>query len=145
MLKDLDVPLLTSLNRVLKRDPRGEDPIPALEPIVDGFRMIRANRNEVIASVIAEDVVKEYQLFHSGQLIAFKEDGKFTIIDQEAYEECIASPSALSVEADLARIIDEDYILESLSRGDLKEEEKSCLEQWKGMTVRAALDQHANT
>lgn len=140
---DFDVPLLTTLNRVLKRDPRGEDPVPSLEPMRTGFINIRKYREQVVRYVEVEEVIEEYTLYYLGQIVAKKEHGKMIYL--EGYEECLRVPSDEEIEISLNRTIDDAYIQEAIDRGDIKPEEKEFIELWKGITVRDALQTHANS
>lgn len=142
MLKDMDVPLLTTLNRVLLRNPNGEDPIPTLEAIVSGFLKIRANREEVIRCMTEEQIVAEYHLYHLGKKVAVKEKGEFKVLEFLAYQQCLYCPSEKEVEKDLNRVIDDSYIDEAIARGDIRSEERKSLEKWKVKTVQAAVEIH---
>lgn len=143
-LSDFDVPLLTTLNRVLKRDPRGEDPIPSLQPMVEGFIGIRQFREQIISYVKEEGVIEEYTLYYLGQIALKKEYGEMKIIDQEGYEKCLQVPSQEEIELCLNRTIDNAYVWEASERGDLKFDELDFFRHWEGMTVREALHAHAN-
>lgn len=143
VLNDLDVPLITTFNRVLKRDPKGKDPIPTIEAMASGFKQIRQYRSEVIKYVENESTVEEYNLFYSGKKVATKTaTGKIEILDPD-YLNCFKIPSDVEMEKTLDRMIDDEYIKEAIIRGDIKEEEGTSLEYWKGKTVRFALDAHA--
>ena len=145
MIQDYDVPLFTSLNRVLKRNPRGKEPCPSLDPIVMGFQKIRENRREVIRLIEQEELVKEYHLHYLGKKVASKVDGEFRILDEELFEECLQVPTGDEIEAMLDRVIDDSYIQEARARRDLRVEELECLVRWKGETVRNAIERHADS
>ena len=67
-LVDIDVSILSSINRVLTRDPRGEDPCPSLKAIKDGYIGIRSERAGVMDLIKREDIVKEYFLYDGPRL-----------------------------------------------------------------------------
>ncbi len=65
-LSDYDVPLLTTINRILNRDPKGEDPIPSLDAIITGFIEIRKWRTDHLVDF---EIKKEVE-------IVIEKDGK---------------------------------------------------------------------
>lgn len=143
-LSDFDVPLFTTLNRMLKRDPKGEDPVLSLDPMLSGFRDVRIFRKEVVDFVIKENLIEEYNLYYMNNIIAKKQNDQMVIFDALAYKECFNAPSIEELEKCTHRTIDDDYIDEACLRGDLKLTEKGSLERWKGWTIRDALYAHAN-
>lgn len=145
LMSDLDVPLLTTLNRVLNRDPKGEDPIPSLQPMVSGFKDIRRHRKEVMEFAKNEKIIEQYDLYYLGKIVGRKEFGDIAIIDEEGYKICFHIPDDEEIENDLNRIIDENYIEEAYARGDFRTSDTNSLSQWIGFTVRKALEEHANS
>lgn len=146
VLSDFDVPLLTTLNRVLKRDPRGEDPVPSLKPMIEGFEGIRENRLKIINFIENDDTIQEYNLYYLNKLVAKKENGKIIPIDQTAYDECLRVPSKQEVEECLELTIDDKYLRKAVKRGDLEYHEAlKIAERWKGKKVRDALEAHAKS
>jgi len=139
-MEDFDVPLITSLNRVLTRKPRGEDPCPPADPIVSGFQGIRKNRPEIICHLMNEDLVDEFHLYHLGKEVAMKKDGELTIHNPELFEECIRQPTQEEIDATLDRKIDDAYIDEAIDRGDVYAHQRSQLEAWRGMKVSEAIE-----
>lgn len=144
-LSDFDVPLLTTLNRVLLRDPQGEDPIPSLGPMVDGFTRIRSQREMILKAVEEEATVEKYDLYYMGELVCQKENEKLEILNPQKYQLCLHNPSANEIEEDLNRTINEDYILEAAKRGDFTEHGELALRKWMGKTLRQALEEHAHS
>ena len=143
MIQDLDAPLLTSLNRMFLRDPRGKDPCQNLDPIVSGFKLSRENRKKLISYIKDKKLVKEYYLYYLGERVAVKEKGKFTVLNEKLYQECLRIPTDSEIEKDLNRVIDDHYIKEACERGDLEPEELCYLERWKGETIGKAIEIHA--
>ncbi len=144
MLLDLDAPLLTSLNRMLKRDPKGKEPCQNLAPIVDGFKSARKHREAIIECIENNAYVQEYYLTYLGKRVSAKVDSKLTIFDIDLYQECLRIPTEEEIESCLNRVIDDEYIREAEVRGDLKVEELHCLKFWKGYRIRDAVEKHAN-
>lgn len=143
LLSDFDVPLLTSINRMFKRDPRGKDPLQSLGPIKEGFKEIRSHRIEIIDYIKNEKIIEQYNLYYLGRLVALKLNDKFEILDKENYNKCFEIPSDHEIEEALNRVIDEEYIKEAVMRGDLQLEDTAVLEKWKSLTIRCALEAHA--
>ena len=58
-LKDFDIPLLTSINRMFKRTPTGKEPLQDLKIIEDGFKETRKNRKMIIEYIKQCDRIQE--------------------------------------------------------------------------------------
>jgi hypothetical protein len=144
-MSDFDVPLLTTLNRVLNRDPKDENPIPSLEPMVSGFINIRKKRAEVLDFIEKENSIKQYNLYYLGEIVGRKELGKMVIDDESGFQKCLSIPDDEEIAKDLDRIIDESYISEAYARGDFWPGSQNSLSKWIGKSVREALEEHANT
>lgn len=143
VLHDLDVPLITTFNRVLKRDPKGKDPIATIEAMTSGFKEIRQHRFKVIEYAENEDVIEEYNLYSAGKKVAAKTAaGEIEILDPD-YLDCFKIPSDKEINDVLDQPIDGTYIRNAILRGDIKEDETAFLEYWQGKTVRFALETHA--
>lgn len=144
ILHDFDVPLLTSINRILKRDPKGVDPIPSLEPILDGFKGIRKNRQDVIDLAKSEGNIGKYYLYYQGKIVAQKKNIFLEIIDPEGYSEALRAPTEKEIKKHLDTVIDDRYLVEALQRGDFKREEAHLFNDLPGLTVREALRKRAS-
>ena len=138
-LNDFDVPLQTTFNRVLNRNPTGRAPIPAIEPMIAGFKGIRKHRVEVLRAVKDEEIIVCYALYNLGKLVGKKEWGQFEIFDDLGFAECFQEPNDDEIEKCLKKVIDEEYILEAIERGDFLSDEPIFLDKWEGMTVQQAL------
>ncbi len=145
LLHDVDVPLPASFIRMLTRDPGGRDPCQDVAPIVDGFKRTRKHRNEVIECIKENKQVEEYYLTYLGEKVAEKVNGTFKILDHDLYQKCLDVPDASKIEAILDHVIDDAYIQGAVEEGYLQHEKLSCLDVWKGKTIREAIESHANT
>lgn len=92
-IQDFDVPLTTSLERVLKRQVGGDDPRPSLEAIVSGYIYLRQYRRQII------EAVDNYELYYKGERVAYKKEGELHILNREAYEECLRVPTREEADA----------------------------------------------
>lgn len=146
-LIDLDVPLLTSLNRNLCRSPYGKDPCVPLEGITTGFKKIREERSHLIKKIKEENIIKNYKLYHldengTWQLSAQKVENLFTVISQPFFEACLMTISEKSINQQIQQIITQTYIERAIKRKDIFPHQKNCLEKWLGRTVKEAVDEH---
>lgn len=143
-LIDIDVSLLTSLNRVLTREPFGAEPCPSLEAIIDGFIRIRRRRAGIIERIIKEEIVTEYELYSGSRqrLVAVKTNNVFMQIHPELFNKCLKEPMPEEIDEMLKRVIDDAYIDRAIARGDIYEDQKNCLEKWRGRTIKQAVEGH---
>lgn len=149
---DVDVPLETSLIRVLGRKIGGEDPTVPFDAVAEGFEGVRQNRAALIEQVVNNPKIKDYALYvadESGTSIkaAQKVNGEFMVIEgQEAAFQRAVSKSTESTVAQMAStVIDEAYIDRVLSRTPeaMQPNVRASLERYSGRTLKEALDAHA--
>ena len=147
---DLDVKFESSANCALGRISNGKeskDAVPDLDGIKNGFLRIRKNRRQIIRLLIEEEIVDEYELYHKGELVAAKINGRFRAKEDKHHliEECLREPTTEEMEKLLNRKIDQKYIQEARDRKDLYEGQYKRLEYWchQKVTVREALERHA--
>ncbi len=145
IMSDFDVPLVTTLVRVLNRNPRGKDPIPSLQVMVDGFKALRRKRAKVVKALEAEEVVEGYVLYFQGKIVGKKKNGKMIQIDPLGYKKCFQIPSDNEIEDCLESIIDNDFIDKASERNDLRSNDYAFLDTWKGKSLREALQRHADS
>lgn len=140
-LLDVDAPIWNSIVSVLNREPFGRDPCVPFEVIQDGFIRARKYRSEFIKISCRENV--NYSLYRAngrGQfsLVAQNKDRQFIHCDK-SFEECLEAPSEEEMQAiGGAQITDE--LIDQL---DIPTDRKQVLVQWKGYTIREALQKHS--
>lgn len=144
---DIEVPLTTSLNRVLARDPFGEDPCPPLRDIVKGYKDGILYRRKMIENIRNDPTVQSYKLYQKdiwgvSHLVAEKQDGKFIVHLPGRLEACCALPSDDRIESLLAEPINADYVNHAVARGDIPEASKEMLETWMGIPIGDAVKMH---
>ncbi len=147
-LIDMDAPLLTSIHRMLIRDPFGKDPCVVLEAVIQGAVRMRENRLSIIEEVKKESLIKRYQLYHSGatgstQLVAEKKKGTFKILMKESFKECVRPPSKEEIQQQIQQIISTEHIDLAIARLDIPCHQRPLLEKWKGKTIEEAMQKHA--
>lgn len=145
VLSDFEVPLLTSINRMFKRNPTGKEPLQGLDPVLDGFRGIRTHRTAITEYIKNENIIEEYNLYYLGKLIAKKSNGAIIVLDEDSYKKCFEIPTNQEIEEILNTPIDDKYIKDALERNDLRVEESVVLERWIGSTVKQALEAHISS
>lgn len=144
-LLDIEAPLLISCCRVLKRNIKKDPCVPFL-PIVNGYLMIRKNRENVLKEVETNPVIVHYNLMvtlpdGTSGVAAIKKEGKFEVVNQSLFEASIASPSEAEIQAVGNRIIDQ-ALIEELQKAS-PHEKWDHLNQFKGKTIQEALDARA--
>ncbi len=142
-IKDYDVPLITSLVRVLVREPREKDPCPPLGVIVDGYKEIRKNRQEIINCLITETLLNSYRLYDQGREIAFIENGKLTIYDTEAFAKCVRESTDEEIKETLDRVISKELIKEAVENKYIYVHQADRLNKWIGTTIAHAVNQQS--
>lgn len=147
---DLDVPLKTSLNRVLvTRDPYGTSPCVSTEVVKSGFIRLRQHHAAIVERVIQENLIKSYKLFFtsaegSKKLIYEKQEGRFTVYAENEFNESKRVPSEEEIRLTLDQVITPQYIEEAIARGDVRSETKPAFTKWIGYPLAQAVDIHAN-
>lgn len=149
---DVDVPLETSLIRVLGRKIGGEDPIVPFEAIAEGYEGVRQNRAALIEQVINNPKIKDYVLYATDESgisvkVAQKVNGEFMVIEgqEDAFRRTVGRETASTVAQIADTLIDDAYIEDVLSRTpkSARPEARASLERYKGRTMKEALDLHA--
>ncbi len=143
IIKDLDAPLIASLMRVLTRDPRGVDPCPALDAIVDGYKGIRKHRGKVITAALTEEIIEEYRLTYLGEAVAIKKNDDYEVLDEEKLAECLRVPTDEEIEAILNLVIDEALIEKAVTNKYIYDHQSDLLKKWIGCTLRDAVNKQA--
>jgi hypothetical protein len=148
VITDYEVPLLTSLNRVLTRDPYGKEACPPLDAIVDGFVRIRQERGNIIRLIRRNKVVKSYELYmkrgDARFLVARKRHGRWSILDNGLYKECLRVPTKAEVRDLLTRKITPKVIERAVSQKDIYPVQKEMLQKWSGYTYEDAVTKHVS-
>lgn len=135
---DIETPLISSLNRVLIRDPLN-DQCPMTLDIVKGYKASVNYRNKLI------EIVKGSSLVACYKLNVYDSQGKQHQICLEELERVKASGlNDQEILEQVEQIIDSVYIDEAIKRGDFPEEKRWMLEQWKGVMISKAVDLHAS-
>ena len=142
-LWDIDVPLETSLLRVLLRSVLGKDPCPALNVIVDGFILMRKERNQIIARVRSENSVKKYTLLSNDQTTAVKNSSSFTVNNCILYKEALRVPSTEEIQTVITKPITDELIKTALSKDIIQETDIGNLKKWIGKSLGQAVSEHA--
>jgi hypothetical protein len=151
---DVDVPLETSLTRVLGRTATGDDPLVPFKAVMEGFDGIRSNRQSLINQVKSNPNIKSYVLYATDESgvsvkLAEKVDGVFSVVKgkEEAYNKlmALADDTAAEIERVANTLIDEKYIQKAVSSVEPKYQAKTraSLEKYLGKTLKDALDTHA--
>lgn len=146
-LVDLEVPLTTSLNRVLARDPFGVDPCPPLRDIVKGYRESILYRRKLIDNIKNDPLVQSYKLYYQDQqgkqsLVAEKKGNVFEVYHPTLLEASCTLLSEEEIDRLLAQPITSDYIDQAIARGDMPSECRPMLESWEGIPLEEAVKRH---
>lgn len=149
---DVDVPLETSLIRVLGRKIGGKDPTVPFDAVTEGFEGVRQNRAALIEQVINNPKIKDYALYvtdESGASIkaAQKVNGEFMVIEgqENAFQRATSKNTESTVVQMASTVIDEAYIEGVINSTPevMQPKIRTSLERYKGRTMKEALDLHA--
>lgn len=145
---DFEVPLLTSLNRVLTRPTFGGEPCPSLEAIEQGFINLRKERAGIIKMIKDDKIVQSYELHCKvGQLrilVAAKRNGEFEVYNPSLYDECLREPLPGEIKAIKDLPITPESIKEAVRQHDIYPEQADMLKKWCGLSYAEAVDRHVN-
>ncbi|MBA2727824.1 MAG: hypothetical protein H0U49_06605 [Parachlamydiaceae bacterium] len=146
LLLDLQCPLMTSLYRVLARDPFTHQCPPLLE-IVKGYKESIIYRKKLIEIVRDEPCIKYYKLYCSNisgqnQLVMEKQDGRLIIHSQILLDECCRLPSDDMINQVLDQQITDYEIDKAIERLDVPKSSRIKISQWKGISLAKALEMH---
>lgn len=112
-LMDLDVPLETSVMRVLGRDVDGEDPLVGFEIVADGFRGIREGRKGVIDLINKNERVTYYLLAETSSFpveeVVEKKDAVFYKYNELLFDKLLTYDRN-EVEKLAGKVVDQDYV-----------------------------------
>jgi len=151
---DIDVPLETSLIRVLGREAGGDSPLVAFQQVAEGFEGIRKNRTELLRTVNGDPQVTDYVLYamdENGNSVetARKVNGKFEIVEgrKELFKKTLSKDTDTEINKMAETLIDETYIQDIINKTPEKHRPKvqASLERFKGKTFKEALDLHAKS
>jgi len=151
---DIDVPLETSLIRVLGREAGGDSPLVAFLQVAEGFEGIRKNRTELLRTVNKDPQVTDYVLYamdENGNSVetARKVNGKFEIVEgrKELLKKTLNKDTETEINKMAGTLIDETYIQDILKKTPEKHRPKvqESLDRYKGKTFKEALDLHAKS
>jgi predicted kinase len=159
-LFDLDVPLETSLMRVLARPVGGDAPNVSFDVIAEGFTDIRRSRNDVLKRVASHDEINYYTLIVTDENdrtieVARKEPGGHLEI-AEGTDELLEEAREYryirwTVRNLIATILSEDYINRYVGRlhsddphGSAAETTRASLARYIGRTLKQALDERSH-
>jgi hypothetical protein len=146
-LIDLHVNLKTSINRLLVRPKLGAEPCPLLSDWIDAAVKITEHRSPIMQYVLKEKTITEYRLYATNQqrLVAHIVNGVFHTIQLNELTECLRIPQKWEIDNLLNRMIDDAYVTEAITDGDILESQKADLEIHRGRTVGEAYKMHAET
>lgn len=144
---DIDVPLKTSIIRVLVRHRFGPDPCVPLRAIIDGFVQTRQSRQKMIEQIKTSKQIDHYQLHHWDKdghrtLVAEKTKEAFKIFSENAYTECVRVPMTDEITNTITQLITQTYIDDAIVRSIIYPAQKKQLESWLGLTLFQAMEQH---
>lgn len=142
--KDIDGSLLVSALRVIGRDIKTEPCMP-YNPISSGQKTLRQQRKDVIEIASTNPVFESYQLFVADEignqvLAAEKKEGSFVVYNQTLFDKSMEIPSDKELEEIYTQVISDTFIAEV---SQLKGINTTTLEQYKGLTIGEALEQHS--
>jgi hypothetical protein len=145
VIEDYEVPLTTSLLRVLTRDRYGKDPCPTLEAIVDGYIRLRKDRAEVIKKIKDAGYVESYHLFFKKGskrvVVAVKKEGEFKILNEALYNESLREPSKEEIEGVVKQVISLESICQAIDEVDIYPHQGVLLMPFIGMSFIEAYSQ----
>ena len=146
-IADFDVPLATSLMRILTRPPYGKDPCPPFEAILEGFIGIRRERGSIINHLKDNPVCKRYELYYKQgpvrHLVASKEEGKFKVHDEARLQRCLEVPSSEEIAAIIEKPLTESDLEQAVQNQDIFAHQKELLRKYLGKTLQEAVVLHA--
>lgn len=158
---DVDVPLELSLVRVLERPVGGESPNVPFDTIAEGFRDIRASRADVLDKARKDDKITEYVLRvadESGVAVEVARKagpGHIEVVpgNEDLLQASVDTASTEETVQTLAdTVITDEYIDEYVARvhadnptSIYAQTSRTALTQYKGKTLKAALDERAAT
>ncbi len=149
---DVDVPLQTSLIRVLGRAIGGVDPNVPFGAVVEGFEGIRTNRVSLLQQVRDNPKIKDYVLYgmdENGDSVkmAEKTNGAFMVIEEqmENLKKILKENPQTEIETLGKTVIDESYIQGIMDKtpDGQKEKVQTSLQRYTGKTLQQALNEHA--
>jgi hypothetical protein len=147
---DHDVLWESSVNSILGRSVKGEDPVVDFEGVFSGFKRARAHRYSIVNLIKDDDTVEIYKLFYRGQLVAEKNLRAaipFTIYDYPLYQRCFVVPTPPAEARMVNQEVDDRWYQEAVERQDLSGHDQYMrLRYWadKKVSVKEALTRHAN-
>ncbi|GEM_PF-2690562 len=151
---DVDVPLETSLIRVLGRKVGGDDPLVPFDAIAEGFEGVRTNRKKLVKEVINNQNIQDYVLYAADESgvsakIAEKVNGTFTVLEgqEETFKRVLdqGKDTESTITQMAGTVINEAYILKILlnTPHDRHASTRTSLERYSGKTLKEALNLHA--
>lgn len=148
LLLDIEAPLISSLNRVLVRDPFGIDPCPTLADIIKGYKESISYRKRFLEMVRKKTQIKYFKLYHKDpaglqRLVVEKVDDKFQVYSPELLNVCCKVPDSMEIDRLLNEPITAQYVEEALLRGDIAAESRPLLACWQGVSIGKAVELHA--
>lgn len=147
-LLDIETVLITSLWRVLERNPFNNQ-CPPVQDIVKGYKESTLHLRKLIEIVAKEPAVKSYKLYYNddqgtGHFVAEKINEVFTIYSQILLDKCCSLPSDAQIQEMLAMPITEGSIDSAIKIGAVKIDSKIKLAEWVGIPLGYAIDMHAS-
>ena len=147
MILDIDATLLTSMTRVLTRDPYGMDPCVVLWALKEDFIEARQKRREVIEILVNDNRIAYYKLYaHDSNgtrhVVAEKRDGVFKVYSEELFRESCTVPTPEEIDRQLKQVITPAYVDQAIARGDISQDKRPMLDRWLGYTLEKAYEMH---
>lgn len=146
-LKDNASPLLSTLFRVLLRDPFTHQ-CPPLNDIIKGHKESILYRRKLFEIVAKNFAIKEFKFFYRDEnnrnvLVAEKSCRKFLVHYPELLEKSCTMPSDEEIDQVIRQPISRKQIARAISRGIIPEESEARLLQWECIPLGKSVEFHA--
>lgn len=147
VLLDIETPLITSIYRVLMRDPL-TDQCPSLLDVIKGYKESILYRKKLLEIIQKSPLFPYYALYfqdHRGNryLVAEKQYNRFTIWSQRLLNATCEALSDREIQAQMQQVISTESIEQAIKQREVPEDCRGQLERWKGFTMAEAVDLHA--
>lgn len=146
-LKDNASPLLTTLYRILQRDPFTHQ-CPPLNEIIKGHKESILYRRKLFEIVAKDSTVKEFKFFYQDEsnqryVVAEKKQKIFTVQHPELLERSCTIPSDHEIDLLIQQPISKEQIAQAIAQGLISEEAKPLLLKWEGIPLGKSIEFHS--
>lgn len=147
LMMDIESALITSLYRVLTRDPF-KSQCPPLTEIIKGYKESIIYLKSILEIVSKERTLVDFKLYYNDEhgqrhLIAEKKAEELKILSPQLLAAACRLPSEMEIEKMTKEIVSAESIDRAIQRGDIPAEMKSNLLLWEGISLAKAIDLHA--